>query len=220
MNGKIAQWKDDKGFGFIVSDDGDKRIFFHISAVKTRGRRPQAGDSVLYETMSDSQGRLRAKAVVIEGVVSTPTTYGEKHIHTEPPKKDALDFLSIILIIVALAGAAYAFLHSGNIEKIVPFGIILFVAVVLLNRQKKPKEKRFTCARCKKISEHDKRTITAWNNGYLKLYCGVCHQKWLAEHPKESQQASLASRRGGCLSVSILLVVLPMIAAISVYQWV
>ena len=169
MRGTITQWKDDKGFGFIVSEDGGEKLFFHISAVKTQGRRPQVHDVVLYESMRDSQGRLKAKAVVIEGAISAPKTYSKKRIHTESPKKDALDYVAIVLLIGSLAGGAYSFIQSGNIEKLIPAGVVLVVAVILLNRQKKPKEKRFSCARCGKISDHDKRTIKAWNNGFLKL---------------------------------------------------
>jgi len=161
MRGKITQWKDDKGFGFIVSEDDGEKLFFHISAVKTQGRRPQVGDIVLYESMRDSQGRPKAKAVVIEGVVPAQKTYSKKRIHTEPPKKDALDYVSIILVVLSLAGAAYSFFQTGSIEKSIPFGVIMIVAVVLLNRQKKPKEKRFSCSRCRKITEHDKRTVMA-----------------------------------------------------------
>jgi cold shock CspA family protein len=34
MKGKISQWNDEKGFGFIVSDDGTKKIFFTFPASK------------------------------------------------------------------------------------------------------------------------------------------------------------------------------------------
>ena len=220
MRGKITLWKDEKGFGFIVSEDGDEKLFFHISAVKTKGRRPQVNDDVLYESMRDSQGRLKAKTVVIEDDVSSPKTYNKERIHTEPPKKDALDYVSIILLIGSLAGAVYAFIQTGSIEKAIPFGVILVIAVVLLNRQKKPKEKRFTCARCKKASVYDKRTIRAWNNGFLKLYCNVCHRKWLAQQPKQTRHAPVSSRAGGCLGVSALLVILPIIAGVGVHQWI
>lgn len=30
--GKIVRWHDDKGFGFVKSDDLDKDVFVHISA--------------------------------------------------------------------------------------------------------------------------------------------------------------------------------------------
>jgi len=219
MRGKITQWKDDKGFGFIVSEDSGEKLFFHISAVKTRGRRPQVGDIVLYESMRDSQGRPKAKAVVIEGVVSEQKTYSKNRIHTEPPKKDILDYVSIVLVILSLVGAAYSFVQTENLKKIIPFGVILVISVGLLNRQKKPKEKRFSCARCRKDSEYDKRTIKAWNNGFQKLYCSVCHQRWLAEQPSQTQNVSVSSQGRGCFVVSALLAILPIIAAVEVYQW-
>ncbi len=219
MRGRITQWKDDKGFGFIVSEDNSEKLFFHISAVKTQGRRPQVDDVVLYESMRDSQGRLKAKAVVIEGAVSAPKTSSKNRIYTAPPKKDTLDYVAIVLLIGSLAGAVFSITQSGNIEKAIPYGIIIVVAVVLLSRQKKPKEKRFTCSRCKKISDHDKRTIKAWNNGFLKLYCNICHRKWLAEQPQQTQHIPVSRRGGGCLGVSALLFILPIMAGVGLYQW-
>jgi cold shock CspA family protein len=219
MKGQILQWNDDKGFGFIVSEDGDERVFFHISAVNTRSRRPQVSDIVLYEAIHDSEGRLKAKEVVIEGVSSGTGIHREKKILTEPPKKDALDYLSIALLLGVLAGAVFAFVETGNIEKTIPILAILIIPIALLNRQKKPKEKSFTCARCKKISQYDKRTVKAWNNGSLKLYCSVCHQQWLTQHPRESQQGIVNSRGRGCLGVAFLLVMLPLVACIAAYQW-
>lgn len=50
MRGKITQLKDDRGFGFIVPEDGGEKLFLHISAVKTQGRRPRVDDVVLYES--------------------------------------------------------------------------------------------------------------------------------------------------------------------------
>ena len=31
MKGKICQWKDEKGFGFIQPENGGEKLFFHIS---------------------------------------------------------------------------------------------------------------------------------------------------------------------------------------------
>jgi cold shock CspA family protein len=218
MRGKISQWKDEKGFGFITSDDNEEKIFFHISAIKTQGRRPKVNDVVLYEITHDSQGRAKAKAVAIEGVATKPKKYNKKRIHTEPPKKDAIDYVSILLIILSLAGAAYSFNQSNSIEKLITAGIIFVVAVVMINRQKKPKEKIFSCARCRKISEHDKRTISAWNRGLLKLYCNSCHQKWLEDQPKQ-QHVALSTQGRGCLGVSALLALLQILIGVAGYQW-
>jgi cold shock CspA family protein len=35
MKGKISQWNDEKGFGFILSEDGVQKVFFHISSSKS-----------------------------------------------------------------------------------------------------------------------------------------------------------------------------------------
>lgn len=61
MKGKINQWHDEKGFGFIVSDDGAEKVFFHISSLKASSRRPQVGDSVVYEAGLDASGVCKPK---------------------------------------------------------------------------------------------------------------------------------------------------------------
>jgi cold shock CspA family protein len=92
MRGKISHWRDDKGFGFILPEDGTEKLFFHISSVKTRGRRPRIGDSVLYESARDSQNRLQAKAVVIEGVIDQSASGARSMVsQTAPPKKNATE---------------------------------------------------------------------------------------------------------------------------------
>ena len=47
LRGKLKNWNDQKGFGFIVPEQGGPDVFAHISAM--RGDcRPAAGDQVLY----------------------------------------------------------------------------------------------------------------------------------------------------------------------------
>jgi cold shock CspA family protein len=220
MKGKVTHWKDDKGFGFIVSENGDEKLFFHISSVKTLARRPRIGDVVLYEAMRDGRGRLKAKAVVIEGVISKPGAYRRKtEINTEPLKKDALDYVSMLFLIGALLVGAYVYVQTGSIEKTIPFAVVSLVAIFVLNRQKKPKEKMFTCARCKKPADHNRRTIRAWNNSFAKLYCGSCHQRWLSENSGFSQHTPTTGGAGGCLVVSAALVLIPIVAGLGVYKW-
>jgi uncharacterized membrane protein YsdA (DUF1294 family)/cold shock CspA family protein len=61
LSGLIKQWNDEKGFGFIKSDNAAD-VFFHISAL--RGDcRPQVGDKVFYLQKKDAQGRLVAEHV-------------------------------------------------------------------------------------------------------------------------------------------------------------
>lgn len=61
--GKITEWNDERGFGFVVPTGGGDRVFIHISELKTRSHRPTIGDMVTYAVGKDSRGRLQAKAV-------------------------------------------------------------------------------------------------------------------------------------------------------------
>ena len=219
MKGKITQWKDNKGFGFITPDDGSEKVFFHISTVKSGARRPQVGDIVIYEATRDSQNRLKARGVAIEGVASQSVSPRKpKTNKIEPPQKNAFDYILILVLLVSLCAAAIVFFQTQRIENAIPSGIPALIAIILLSRQKKPKEKKFSCSRCRKIAEHDARTITAWNNGFLKLYCKPCHQQWLRDNPNQKHQATSMSS-GGCLGLFVLLALTPIITGVSLYQW-
>ncbi len=63
QQGKIADWKDDRGFGFILPDDGSPKVFFHIHDVQRRDRRPTEKEWVTFELAVDGQGRWRAVRV-------------------------------------------------------------------------------------------------------------------------------------------------------------
>lgn len=58
--GKLTQWDDDKGFGFVEPIGGGPRAFVHIQAFDRKPRRPLVGDMLLYETSQDDQGRWQA----------------------------------------------------------------------------------------------------------------------------------------------------------------
>ncbi|MFA5985449.1 MAG: cold shock and DUF1294 domain-containing protein [Methylococcaceae bacterium] len=61
--GKITNWKDEQGFGFISPMNGGNIAFVHIKAFSKRSRRPAIGDKVSYELAVDEHGRLRADNV-------------------------------------------------------------------------------------------------------------------------------------------------------------
>ena len=60
QRGRITNWKDDKGFGFIVPAAGGRQAFVHISSFSKRNRRPVENDRVTYRLTTDPQGRLQA----------------------------------------------------------------------------------------------------------------------------------------------------------------
>jgi cold shock CspA family protein len=215
MNGKISQWKDDKGFGFIASDDGQK-VFFHISSLTTKSRRPEVGDCVVFTSTTDAQNRLKATSVAIEGLAKNPKY--QNNTDVEPKTKNAFDYFLIIVLLISIAVVVKTYLDSNNLEQSAIFGIPAVIAFILLGRQKKPKKRSFHCTQCKKSERYDSRTISAWNKGFIRLYCNTCHVQWLRNNPRQKENYS-SNKSGGCLGTLTLMLGTALFGGYSVIDW-
>ncbi len=65
--GKITNWKDDKGFGFISPNGGGSQVFVHIKSFANRQRRPVGNEIVTYDLKVDANGRAQAQRVAFVG---------------------------------------------------------------------------------------------------------------------------------------------------------
>ena len=65
--GRVSEWKDDRGFGFIAPNGGGASVFLHISSFSERDRRPAVGNLVTFELTTDERGRPQAKAAQFVG---------------------------------------------------------------------------------------------------------------------------------------------------------
>ncbi len=97
QRGVLKTWKDDRGFGFIQPDNGDKDIFVHISALKGMARRPVRGDVLFYQVSQEVGGKFKAVNARIEGVELVAAS-----------AKLSKKWLWIVLAALALASAALA----------------------------------------------------------------------------------------------------------------
>lgn len=106
FKGKISEWNDDRGFGFIAPAEGGARVFCHIKAFTGRSSRPEVGKIVTYEIAKDDRGRPRANQVRYAGSARPLPA-------TSPPSKSSLTRAivgsSVFLVIIAalvIAGRA------------------------------------------------------------------------------------------------------------------
>lgn len=63
LKGRVREWRDEKGFGFIEPMLPGALVFVHINSFKRPGRRPRVGDLLIYELGKDASGRIRAERV-------------------------------------------------------------------------------------------------------------------------------------------------------------
>ena len=70
--GKITDWKDDKGFGFVTPNGGGQRVFIHIKSFSKREQRPVGNERVTYELTHDAKSRPQARRAAFVGRRVTP----------------------------------------------------------------------------------------------------------------------------------------------------
>jgi uncharacterized membrane protein YsdA (DUF1294 family)/cold shock CspA family protein len=110
--GKLTNWKDEEGFGFVAPNGGGRQVFVHIKSFSNRQRRPTGNELVTYELTVDSKGRAQGENVAFVGD-STPRA------STPGPGIGSLTFAALFLAFVT--GAAV----SGRL----PFAVIVLYLV-------------------------------------------------------------------------------------------
>jgi uncharacterized membrane protein YsdA (DUF1294 family)/cold shock CspA family protein len=63
MKGRLTQWDDAKGYGFITPEEGGAKLFVHVKAFGLRPHRPFIGERLSYREGQDAQGKKRAVGV-------------------------------------------------------------------------------------------------------------------------------------------------------------
>ena len=118
--GRLVEWFDDKGYGFIQPNDGLKeRVFLHIKDFAQKGPRPIVGCALEYVVQLDGQGRYKAKQVTY--LKATQTVHAKTNRTSQntlnAQKAPSLQPMQIICIvyIVALAMLSISGLLNGMI---------------------------------------------------------------------------------------------------------
>lgn len=111
QQGRLTEWNDNRGFGFITPRGGGDRVFVHISAFPRDMRRPLVMDLVTYAVDQDNRGRRRA----VEVLFITPT----RRALTARPDTVRTSLLPIALaisaLLLALAAISAVVVGSGQV---------------------------------------------------------------------------------------------------------
>lgn len=78
FEGRLIEWNDARGFGFIEPAQGGDKVFVHIRAFGPADRaataRPRNGERLSFEIGADARGRKQARHVVrLERAAATPS---------------------------------------------------------------------------------------------------------------------------------------------------
>ena len=115
FQGRITQWHDEKGYGFITPNGGGSRVFMHISSLAPNQRRPRGEELVHYEVTLDA--RLR------------PNAHGVHYVALA--KRRGLPALGAI-VAPGAAVVFFCFLLGAVLRDRLPIAVPLYYAVVSL----------------------------------------------------------------------------------------
>ena len=119
MKGKITHWNDDRGYGFITPHRGGESLFFHVSSLNNRSRRPMLNEWISYRP---SKGRNGKPCAVDIDYLLSPADSGTMWLRTSPAMLSALLFLVAVVLLVFFAGLS-------------PFVIAIYLVMSLVTYQ-------------------------------------------------------------------------------------
>lgn len=101
QSGRLVQWNDERGFGFIEGGDG-QRHFVHISAIGRIATRPRIGDRVNFVPERGADGRLQARTVSILGANPSATPEARRRGMTPSPARFDWRLVGAALVVILL----------------------------------------------------------------------------------------------------------------------
>jgi len=135
--GRIQQWDDAKGYGFVEPNGGGTRAFTHIKAFKQRSRRPVNGDIIVYEVEQDRNGNHRACNI------SLLKDHKAKRLRANKPTSRRK---RNVIVLSIFSGALALFTLSGRLPFIVPivYGAVSLLTILFygIDKSAAKKEKR------------------------------------------------------------------------------
>ena len=111
IDGTLAKWNDDRGFGFLAPAQGGSEIFVHVSTFPRDGQRPRVGERLSFEIETDKNGKKRATNLVcLDRQVQHATRQ-----HTPPYRREKRRvFGRFVQLAIVVALIAYGFVEYSR----------------------------------------------------------------------------------------------------------
>jgi cold shock CspA family protein len=106
FNGTLKRWNAERGFGFVVAEQGGQELFLHVSAMPRDGWIPVVGEPLSFEIELDKEGRKRAVRVRRPGVplvVKASRAKQARHPTRRPAQRATSSSAGIGLVALLLA---------------------------------------------------------------------------------------------------------------------
>ena len=97
--GKISNWNDAKGFGFVQPNGGGQRAFVHISAFTRRSKRPADNDIIVYELTQQADGKAKAVNVMFVADYKSRNTANHSPSRSSESSKAAIVFTGLFCVV-------------------------------------------------------------------------------------------------------------------------
>ena len=121
--GRLVEWFDDKGYGFIQPNDRSKdRVFLHIKDFAHQGPRPIVGCALEYTVLFDGDGRFRAQQVTyLKASQTQKIVKKSEQFKPQPQKLKPMQIVCVVYILL-LVVLSFAGLLNGM--------LLLFISMI------------------------------------------------------------------------------------------
>lgn len=130
LQGKVINWNDDKGFGFVEPNGGGDRAFVHIKAFNPRSRRPLNGEVITYEFVRENNNRHKATNIKFARDIKREAKRNSaKTMNSEG--KSTVNILGPIFTVLFCIGLLMS-IFSGKVPVVIGFGYIIISLITIL----------------------------------------------------------------------------------------
>lgn len=163
--GRLVEWFDDKGYGFIQPNDAYKdRVFIHIKDFARTGPRPIVGCALEYVVILDERGRYRAQQVTY---LKASQVIEHRSKPTQPTSAKRWSAVQVGIVIYIV------FMLIASFSKLLPPYTLLFVSLMNVLSY-------WLYAQDKEAAQNGQRRVPE-NTLHLLSFLGGWPAAWLAQ---------------------------------------